>query len=394
MNLDSLRRRRVKRLGVKVLNHAGQRRIFFILERGTKKFPGDLGLWMQYLNFAKKQKANKKVQGILTRVVRLHPTKAEVWVLAAGWAVEGGDVQEARGLLQRGVRFCGGQGGIWVEWGRVEMGWIGKIARRREILGNDGRQGEGRQEGVEEGIEGDVVALPKITAEDMRPDDGIGAGVDEEALEKLEKSPALEGAISMAIFDEAMKQFKNDEKLGLQFFDMVARFDELPCTAKILDHILGVLQQAAPESPEMFIRHIRQPAIGLVPTAAGFPTKLGLCLERMRKALKSLVPISTAPGTARSRATLDGYIIVWLLQYLEVDDLDSDIQRVIVTTLKKVWSQYQADSALVPGGRAEDRATLIRKLQDRGLSSIAKSARVWAIQNWPNESHLFIRDDQ
>lgn len=393
MNLDSLRRRRVKRLGVKVLNHAGQRRIFFILERGTKKFPGDLGLWMQYLNFAKKQKANKKVQGILTRVVRLHPTKAEVWVLAAGWAVEGGDVQEARGLLQRGVRFCGGQGGIWVEWGRVEMGWVARVVGRRKILGIDGGQVEARLEGGE-GIEGDVVKLPKITAEDMRPDAAVGTGVDEQQLEKLGKSPALEGAIPVAIFDEAMRQFKNDEKLGLQFFDMVAGFDELPCTAKILDHILGVLQQAAPESPDVLIRHIRQPAFGLHPTAIGFPTKLGVCLERMRIAFKSLIPSSTAPGTARSRAILDGYIIVWLLQYLEVDDLDSDIRRIIVATLKKVWSQYRADSALVPGGKAEDRADLIRKLQARGLSSIAESARVWALQNWPDESHLFVGDDQ
>src|SRR5277367_1229970 len=40
MNLDTLRRKRVKRLGVKVTAHTGQRRIYFILDRATRKFHG------------------------------------------------------------------------------------------------------------------------------------------------------------------------------------------------------------------------------------------------------------------------------------------------------------------------------------------------------------------
>src|SRR5579871_123959 len=40
MNLNSLRRKRENRLGVKATSYTCQRRVFFILDRGTRKFPG------------------------------------------------------------------------------------------------------------------------------------------------------------------------------------------------------------------------------------------------------------------------------------------------------------------------------------------------------------------
>lgn len=90
MNLESLRKKRVKRLGVKTTNHTGQRRIFFVLDRATRKFRGDIGLWMQYVAYARKQKSNKRVSQILTTVLRLHPTKAELWIYAANYALKRG----------------------------------------------------------------------------------------------------------------------------------------------------------------------------------------------------------------------------------------------------------------------------------------------------------------
>ena len=41
------RKKRVKRLGIRSTNHTGQRRIFFVFDRATKKHPGDVGLWLQ-----------------------------------------------------------------------------------------------------------------------------------------------------------------------------------------------------------------------------------------------------------------------------------------------------------------------------------------------------------
>ena len=78
MNLEALRRKRVKRLGVKFSHYSGQRRIFFVFDRATRKFHGDTGLWLEYLNYAKREKANKKVAQILTSMLRMHPTMPEI----------------------------------------------------------------------------------------------------------------------------------------------------------------------------------------------------------------------------------------------------------------------------------------------------------------------------
>jgi U3 small nucleolar RNA-associated protein 6 len=40
-------------------DYAGTRRIFFIFERALRKFNGDISLWLQYIEFAKANGANK-----------------------------------------------------------------------------------------------------------------------------------------------------------------------------------------------------------------------------------------------------------------------------------------------------------------------------------------------
>ncbi|KAA8895065.1 hypothetical protein FN846DRAFT_971370 [Sphaerosporella brunnea] len=42
INVDSLYRKRIARLGIRARLHYGTRRIFFILDRATRKFPGEV----------------------------------------------------------------------------------------------------------------------------------------------------------------------------------------------------------------------------------------------------------------------------------------------------------------------------------------------------------------
>ena len=392
MNLESLRKKRAKRLGAKSSNHTGQRRIFFVLDRATRKFQGDVGLWMQYITFARKQKSNKKVSQIFTSVLRLHPTKAELWIYAANYALEErGDMTEARSYMQRGLRFCGREGRLWVEYARLEMGYVAKIIGRRRILGLD--QEDDKQEEVKDldGVDGDVVALPTVTAEDMNPDQQSIEDVDPEALQKLVASPALSGAIPVAIFDAAMKQplFKDDQKLGLQFFDVVAEFGELPCTGRILVHVMDTIRGLAPESPETLIRWIWQPVIAIGVSSPVFPTGLGLCLDRLKLALKKLEQSSTTPNKIRSRIRLDQQVMERMLMYLKEDGLDPDIRKVIVMTLRKVWSQFQSDAEIDPSGKGAEVVSLISKLHAHGLQRITEPARVWALLTWPKEAQVF-----
>ncbi len=370
MNLESLRRKRVKRLGVKSSNYTGQRRIFFVLDRTTRKFHGDIGLWMQYLAFARKQKSNKKVSQILTSVLRLHPAKAELWIYAANYTMEErGDMTEARSYMQRGLRFCKTDGRLWVEYARLEMIYIAKIVGRRWILGLGQEEEVKSGETVEE-IDGDMIVLPAITAEDVTPDHQPSHGVDQETLKKLSASPALSGAIPMAIFDAAMKQLKTNNKICQDFFDMFAEFFDLLCAYKILQHVMDSLQSLAPNSPETLIRWIQQPVIGVDATSAGFPTTFGLCLDRINKSFKTL---ELFPPQIRSN--LGQRVIEWMLPYLDVGDLDPDVHKAIVMTLRKVWSQFQADTERAPSGRGTAVASLLDKLHVQGLQRLSEQAR-------------------
>ena len=332
MNLESLRRKRVKRLGIKTSNHSGQRRIFFVLDRATKKFPGDIGLWMQYITFAQKQRSNKKVSQLLTSVLRLHPTKPELWIYAA--TMRGDDITEARSYMQRGLRFCGSSEGLWIEYARLEMIHISKIAGRRRILGLDGEE-KGRPNTKDD--DEDMITLPAITAEDVMPAQRPSDGPEQEALEKLSTSPALSGAIPMAIFDAAMKHFKQSNELCQKFFDVFAEFPEVSCQERILTHIMDTLRTIAPESPATLIRWIQQPVVGIGVMSPKFPALFGSCLDRMKTSFETLTPISTASETSRPIGILGQQVIAWMLTY-QNEDLDADVRKVIRITIRKVES--------------------------------------------------------
>ncbi|KAF6219296.1 hypothetical protein HO133_005121 [Letharia lupina] len=334
-NLESLRRKRVTRLGVKTSNHTGQRRIFFVLDRATKKFPGDVGLWMQYITFAQKQGSNQKVSQILTSVLRLHPTKPELWIYAA--TMRDADMTEARSYMQRGLRFCGSSEKLWIEYARLEMIHVSKIAGRRRILGLDGGKVDKKSRQDAEGDDEDMMTLPAITAENIMSGQRPRGGAEQEALVKLGTSPALLGAIPMAIFDAAMRHFKEDNELCQQFFDVVAEFHEVPCQKSILSHMMDTLRTIAPKSPGTLIRWIQQPVIGTDVKSPEFPALFVDCLDRIKRSFEILTTISTPPKTARPMSILGQQVIAWMLTY-QKEDIDADVRKVIRITIRKVES--------------------------------------------------------
>ena len=338
MNLESLRRKRVKRLGVKTSNHTGQRRIFFVLDRATRKFPGDLGLWMQYATFAQRQKSNKKVSQILTSLLRLHPTKPELWIYAA--TMRGADIVEARSYMQRGLRLCGNSKALWIEYAKLEMINVSKIAGRRRILGLDVEKVEGKSRDNPENGNDDMIILPAITAEDIMSAERKNDGVEQAVLERRNTSPALLEVIPVAIFDAAMKQFKECNELCQQFFDMIAEFQGIPCQESILSHIMGTLRRIAPKNPGTLIRWIQQPVLGIAVSSSEFPGLFAHCLDRMQKAFETLTPITPSLETTGPKSILGQQILVWMLSYQE-RELDTDLRKVIKMATRKVASLSQ-----------------------------------------------------
>ena len=378
MNLEALRRKRVKRLGVKATNHTGQRRIFFILDRATRKFYGDIGLWIEYLTFTRKQKSNKKVAEILTRVLRLHPTKSELWIYAANYALEErGDMLEARSYMQRGLRFCGKSGKLWIEYARLELIYIAKIVGRRRVLGLS-RTEEPKMDKItkNEDEDRDVISLPVITSEDISPQARF-ENIDQNELQEFDKSSAFSGAIPMAVFDSAYKQL-GDEEIAIAFFDLVAEFDQLPCKHTILDHIMDRLRSRTWQTPASLVRYVQLPVVGIDFTSAGFPSALGIALSRIKPASKSL---ESNPASS----VLDLQLIRWFLLLLEVQDLDVDIKKILDMTLQKVWNHYQTEVEASPEGKHSDVKELLERFDSRGMQQIARIGRSWAEHVWAEQ---------
>ncbi|KAF2018375.1 hepatocellular carcinoma-associated antigen 66 [Aaosphaeria arxii CBS 175.79] len=283
-NVEALRRKHVKRLGVKS-SGSGQKNIFFLYNRGVKKFSGDLELWMQYIEYARKEKAFKKLNEIFTSIVRLHPAKPDVWIYAAEYYMDSqADITNARSYMQRGLRFCQKSEKIWLEYAKLETIYIAKIGGRRKVLGLDIDRTQSNAANGEEEDE-NMIALPVVSAEDVNPSLGKEDGVDEVALQNMASAPILTGAIPMAIFDAATKQFQGKPAFAERFFDMIAEFDQLSCIERILQHVLDYLLQNYPKSVSTTICTFRMRLFGIHPSSANFISTLRDSLELLASAI-------------------------------------------------------------------------------------------------------------
>lgn len=321
INVDTLRRKRVKRLGIKATAHNGKRRIFFVFDRATRKHPGDVALWMQTIEFARKQRAYKKLQEIFTNVLRLHPTKSELWIYAAQFAVEdNGDMTEARSYMQRGLRFCKNVRLMWLEYGRLEMTYIAKIHARRRILGIGATTPE---EGAELEDSEDLMKLPRLTSFDINPE-LEGDENDTTPLQTLESTPAMSGAIPVAIFDAAMAQFE-DPDFALDFFSMVIGYDQLAACHRIASHITENLLTTHSGSWQSVACSIQTPLVSMAVTNPEYPQAFRQSLSRLREAQNK---------TEKNK--IDAWARSWLHKLVEEEELDPGIKTVGESVLRSL----------------------------------------------------------
>ncbi|RAH78173.1 hypothetical protein BO86DRAFT_458660 [Aspergillus japonicus CBS 114.51] len=321
MNLDSLRRKRVKRLGIKMPGHTGQRRIFFILDRATRKFHGDIGLWAQYIEYTRQQKSYKKLSNILTDALRLHPTNVDLWIYAAQYNVEDhADMTQSRSYMQRGLRFCKSSKKLWLAYARLEMFYIAKLVARQRILGLDKPIKARKEEEPLDDMDADMIRLPTITGEDINPSAEDENEVDEAALEALNSTPALSGAIPIAIFETAMKNFNDDDRFGHDFYDMAAEYHDLPCLRKILQHVVDSMQKAKPDSHHTHICYIKLPTAGVQVTSPEFPRAFGASFGRL--------------AAQRNNPSVAKEVISWLQPLEKTEGLDPSLQKAISATVR------------------------------------------------------------
>ncbi|KAI0454614.1 U3 small nucleolar RNA-associated protein 6-domain-containing protein [Xylaria acuta] len=329
-SLEALRAKRCRRLEIRASSrHTGEGRVFGILERSVNRHSGSLELWKEYLSYATKMRATKRYRKVMTRALRMHPAKPELWVLAGQRSARNGDMHAARGFFMRGSRFCTRDPIIWLAYAECEMEWLEKMEARK------GKKG-GAEKAIQEQAEhdDDEIRLRSDDSDDdvdengqlvvPNPDDGATKVFDDETTSKLKNNPALDGAIPLAIFDIAKKQTFFNATVAEQFFNVFAVFTRILIHGRIIQHVLESMNELYPNDASTAYCYIRQPLIGIDVSAPAYPKALRETLGRIKLSLATTSNIKVLSIKLKS----------WLESLLSSHDLDSGLQIVLEHTIK------------------------------------------------------------
>ncbi|KAK6459118.1 U3 snoRNP protein [Scheffersomyces xylosifermentans] len=279
LNLEKLRKKRYNRLskvGVidtkpSISDWAGVRRIMFIFDRSTRRYPGELELWSQYLKFAKSNGAIKVIYKVYSKLLQLQPRNIDAWLSAAKYEFEtNANAKGARMLFQRGLRLNPESLELWLTYTQFELTYISRLLARRKVLGlitekQQQEELESQQEklakslaesavgGDDKDFNNDKIELP--AAEEMREQLHHLPEADMNMLGNPETNPALRGDVALTIFDSCIptiiktipkystvvnaqdKTFEIAEK----FLSLIDKFEDLKRDHLYL-HILNYLQ--------------------------------------------------------------------------------------------------------------------------------------------------------
>lgn len=341
LSLDKLRAKRCLRKKIKhSTSHASNARVFNIYERAVLRHPGSLDLWTDYLDYAARVKATKRWRKIMTRALRMHPINAGLWARAGRRAASDGDMEGARGMFMRGCRFCNSTADLWLEYARVEMEWLAKMERKKG--GKKGLEGARAEETVEDG---DVLRFGEDDSEDEEFEDNeilpdptadeenkkakeAKKVFSDEAVKKLEKSPALQGAIPKTVFDVARKQPFFSAPAAEAFFDMFATFTTVSAQPVIIQHVLDAMILDYPRHPATCGCVVRQPLVGVDVTTVEFPRALREVLARLKAQTE----------TTEDKGKLAGKTVAWIKPILKRSDLEENVRTVLEHTRRKLDS--------------------------------------------------------
>lgn len=135
-------------------------------------------LWQSYIaHVITNSNSSPEISRVLARAIGLHPTKADIWLLAIRFEADGtgpqakdggiggGNIDPARKLVMRALRFMKAATRedamkIWLEWVRLEISFMERMRKRWEILGiNDTMSGEQNVKPIEMEVDGETEAL-------------------------------------------------------------------------------------------------------------------------------------------------------------------------------------------------------------------------------------------
>ncbi|CAM9944310.1 unnamed protein product [Pylaiella littoralis] len=299
LNLESLRALRTKRIegsshsrsssSRKKKNNKGKastadfccvRLVRWIFDRAVMKFPGDVDIWLHYIDFAARQGQSKTIGRLFARALQLHPRNAGLWIKAASWEFfDGGNASSARSLMQRALRINPTAQNLWLQYFRLEFSYVEKLMGRREILGLEEEE-EAAAVGAAAAAEGgddsggrEGMDIPELEAEKGgqttgRPSFeavkkaaavavGVRAGARAGGEGGARPAPVMndtsrrfyKGAVPMAVFRAAIKAVSGDVGFRAGFLRCCA-VDFPVLAGEAAQTVLASIEQDFPESCE------------------------------------------------------------------------------------------------------------------------------------------------
>lgn len=367
MNLEKLRQLRKKRLQTVRLvdkrttlsDHAGVRRIMYIYQRATRRFPGEVSLWSDYLRYAKEFGAVTVVYRVYSKLLQLQPRNVDAWISAAKYEFEDNmNALGARLLFQRGLRLNSDSLELWLAYAQFELTYVSKLLARRKVLGlitekqqMDEHNYEKQQlqkaidksnrmmnGGFEENE--DEIALPSTS--DIKDELNHLPEADMNMLGNPETNPALKGDVFLAVFDVCIPAvLKYVPKSGRvsetdRMFQIVNLFlqliDKFPDLNRLYlyMHILNYLQTNHPNDARTMLADVTMP----VRTVGLRDDELAAHLQ---EAVNKFIAYKAKTRDAKVKQELtDSFVLVLEKQFLADDALAEDDMKDVRTLLRAI----------------------------------------------------------
>ncbi|KAI0645423.1 U3 small nucleolar RNA-associated protein 6-domain-containing protein [Trametes meyenii] len=338
MSLETLRKKRAERLKLpkgppSVSDYALVKRQFQIFERALKKFKGDVGLWIQYIQIAKKEGARALVGRITARALQLHPNVPALYVLAASHELEHLSPSAARALLQRGLRLNSDSIEMWREYVRMELNFVESLRRRWSVLGIDVK-GKGKESGPTKtsGRHNPTDSAEESGLEDGRGEEAEGMQVDEEELgeDEAARKEIMGGAIVKAVISNAVKALPKIE-LFKSLHELLSAY---PCPPSLrdslLDHLHALLRDTLPSSPA---------AIKLAATRRLTAELSGEPLVDALKDANNVLSDAVRTSSGEAREGVANVYTEFAEEWCAKDDVDDSLKAYLITSVQLLIQQ-------------------------------------------------------
>lgn len=261
LKLDALRAARKERLGlvkVSLGDTAGTKRVHNIFDRVLFKHRGSVELWLQYVAFCKREGSSRVLSAVFSRALQSHPRSAELWIEAASYEFGVNlNVDSARVLMQRAIRLNKHNQKLWLEYFRLELLYVQKLAMRRQVL----RLDEEVPKPVDD--DGSTALIDELPEEKDAKEE-----ISEQMAAKMNaRKLVLQGAIAKIVYTNAIAAIPDDVAFRLKFVEIRDLFGSLTA-AELSDFIIQDCLETFPKSEKVHATKALRPLLTVEDSAA------------------------------------------------------------------------------------------------------------------------------